>query len=143
MNFKNISALFFTGAVLMTVFSCRSASDDWNSPRKIYDTLCGCKNKDGQTIDEGLKTWLRSRDIPAGNTDQVSTWLSANSQEFLSYIDSAFKSDEVYLAGISAAQDTLAAHGSSMETQGVTGELFSIRAKYPACLVALPYINAH
>jgi len=143
MNFKNISALFFAGAVLMIVFSCRPAADDWNSPRKIYDTLCSCKNKGGQTIDEGLKDWLRSRDLPAGNTDQVSTWLSANSREFLSYIDTAFKSDEIYLAGLSAARDTLAAHGSSMETKGVTGELFSVRVKYPACLVALPYINAY
>jgi hypothetical protein len=112
--------------------------DDWNNPVKIYNTLCSCKNQSGQTIDDGLKAMLSAQNIPAGNTDQINTWMNANTDQFVDFIQKTNTAPTtVFMTQFQAAQDTLAAHGSVMATKGAFEELFSIKVKYPGCVAAM------
>ncbi|MCB0603247.1 MAG: hypothetical protein KDC25_00145 [Saprospiraceae bacterium] len=122
---------------ILSLLSCRSNEEDWNNPVKIYNTLCSCKNQSGQTIDEGLKAMLSTQNIPSGNTDQINTWLNANTDQFVDFIQDKYRSDTLFMAQFQAAQDTLAAHGSVMATKGAFEELFSVKVKYPGCVAAM------
>lgn len=129
-----------TTAIVITYFGCKTSEPDWTSPTRIYDTLCSCKNKSGLTIDEGMKNMLTGKNIPAENADQINTWISAHASEFVEYIDSDYKNDIVFMRELNAARDTLAAHGAKLETEGAFTELFSIKVKYPGCVLAMPYL---
>lgn len=136
----------FVTSVLLSVFmlflvSCKPAKEDWNSPKKIYELMCACKNGNGLTVDEQLVADLKTKGIEADNSDKINTYISSNTNEFMKMVDEKFLNDTVYLQNLISAKDTLTAHGSSLEVKGALGDLFSVKAKYPACVAGLPYIT--
>ncbi|MCO6462097.1 MAG: hypothetical protein J5I59_11890 [Saprospiraceae bacterium] len=136
---NNINGYVLTAflASFLFLIGCGQKRKDWNNPVKIYDTLCSCKNKDGRTIDIALQKMLRDNNIPAGNTDQINTWMNAHPDQFIQFIQTDFMADSVYMQEFYAARDTLVAHGSTMATKGVFEELFSVKVKYPGCVAAM------
>ncbi len=126
---------------LLLLISCGPKVSEWNDPKKIYDLLCSCQNQKGLTIDEQLKVVLKQKGVPAGSTDEINTYIGNNTEGFIDIIDQHFMADTIYLQRLIIAKDTLNAHGSSMDVKGGIGTLFSIKAKYPACIAALPYIT--
>lgn len=123
------------------IISCGPKVSEWNDPKKIYELLCTCQNQKGLTIDEQLKVVLLEKGVPAGSTDEINTYIGNNTEGFIDIIDQHFMNDTTYLQRLTTAKDTLNAHGSSMDVKGGIGTLFSIKAKYPACIAALPYIT--
>ncbi len=133
-------AILFLSIIMMGGYGCRHSAPDWSSPVRIYDTLCSCKNSSGHTVDAGLKKMLDEKNIQAENADQINTWISANATAFVAFVDSDFKNDPVFMSELNAARDTLEAHGARLETEGAFTELFSIKVKYPGCVLAMPYL---
>ena len=121
--------------------SCGPIVEEWNDPKKIYGMLCSCKNQKGLTIDEQVKISVKEKGLPVNSTDQINTYISSNTDDFIGIIDRNFLEDTVYLQRLINVRDTLKAHGSDMDVKGGVGTLFSIKAKYPACIAALPYIT--
>lgn len=121
--------------------SCTSSPETWNSPRKIYSLLCSCKNSAGLTVDDQLVQVLNEKGIPASSTDEINRYIHSNTDEYIRFIDAYFKNDSVYMSNLRHAQDTLESHGAILDPKGNIGTLFSIKAKYPACIPALAYIN--
>ena len=141
MKSKYVTQLKALTLIVVLMVSCSTPAEDWNNPKKIYNLLCACQNKNGKTIDEQLVTTLKERGIDVGSTDKINTYISNNTEAFMKIVDDNFMSDTVYLANLVTAKDTLISHGSNMDVQGQIGALFSIKAKYPACIAALPYIT--
>ena len=141
MKSKNIVTSVLLSVIAFVLVSCKPEKEDWNSPKKIYNMMCSCKNKNGLTIDGQLLQFMIKNGQDTSSTDKVNTYISSNTSAFMGMIDAEFKNDTIYLQNLVTVKDTLNAHGSDMNVQGGMGDLFSIKSKYPGCIAALPYIT--
>lgn len=135
----------FLAAVLciFSWFSCKNKGTDWQSPETAYSHLCSCKNKAGKTIDEQWAESLKGQGILNRTPDELIRAINNNPEMLYDMLENHFIKDEQYKKNLSAVIDTLRAHGApeTPEMKGNFSELFSLRSRYPACVMGISYVR--